>query len=109
MGANIDPRREQKIPRTPSGFRNKERIKKLGSVEENSRQVGKELSWRALCLEAQDAYGDPIICTPPGVGQGLAPLGIRGPPQGQVARGFLEAGVLLARGRQAGEVEGDQY
>ena len=51
----------------------------------------------------------PVICTPPWVGQGLAPREICGPPQGQVARGFLEAGVLRARGRQAEEVEGDQF
>lgn len=29
--------------------------------------------------------------------------------RGRWARGFLEAGVLLARGHQAGEVEGDQF
>lgn len=52
--------------------------------------------------------GDRVICTLPGVGQGLAPPEICGPPQGQAARGFLEAGVLPARGRQAGEVEGDR-
>lgn len=43
------------------------------------------------------------------MGQGLAPHEIHGPLQGQAARGFLEAGVLLARGHQAGEAEGDRF
>lgn len=54
-------------------------------------------------------WGNPFICTLPAVGQGLAPLEIHGPLQGQEARGFLEAGVLLARGHQAGEVEEDRF
>lgn len=53
--------------------------------------------------------GNPSICILPGVGQDLAPLEIHGPLQEQVARGFLEAGVLLARDHQAGEVEGDRF
>lgn len=48
--------------------------------------------------------GDPLICTLPGAGRSLAPFEARGPLQGQVARAFLEAGVLLSRGHQAGEV-----
>ena len=74
---------------------------------ENSRGIRRvEMGLRA---GVQDASGGPVICTPPWVGQGLALHEIRGPPQGQVARGFLEAGVLRARGRQAEEVEGDQF
>jgi hypothetical protein len=49
-----------------------------------------------------------LICTLRGVGQGLAPPEGHGPPQGQEARDFLGAEVLLARGHPAGEVEGDQ-
>lgn len=63
----------------------------------------------ALCPEAQGASGDAVICNIPEADQGLAPPEACGPPQGQAARGFLEAGVLLARGHQAGEVEGDQF
>lgn len=33
-----------------------------------------------LRAEAQDASGGSIVCTPPGVGQDLAPPEIRGPP-----------------------------
>lgn len=58
----------------------------------------------ALCPEAQGTSGDVVICNLPGVDQGLGPPEACGPPQGQVARGFLEAGVLLARGHQAEEV-----
>lgn len=54
----------------------------------------------ALCPEAQAVSGDALIWTLPGAD---------GPPQGQAARGFLEAGVLLARGRQAAEGEGGQF
>lgn len=63
----------------------------------------------ALCLEAQGASGDAVICTLLWADQGMARPGADGPPQAQAARGFLEAGVLLARGRQAGEAEGGQF
>lgn len=53
--------------------------------------------------------GDLVICTLPGVDQGLAPPEAYGPFQEQVARGFLEAGILLARDHQAEECEVDQF
>lgn len=60
-------------------------------------------AWRPRCL------GDTVIRALPGGDLGQAPPEAHGPPQGQAARGFLEAGVLLARDRQVGEVEGDQF
>lgn len=63
----------------------------------------------ALCLETQMPLGDTVICALPRGDLGQAPPEAHGPPRGQVARGFPEAGVLLAKDRQAGEVEGDQF
>lgn len=57
----------------------------------------------------QNGWRNPIICTLPGVGPGLAPPEVGGPPQGQEAKGFLGAGVPLAKGHQAGEVEEDPF
>lgn len=80
---------------TQSNQRFRKGAKKLGGQEQRS---GVECALRRLLP----------IYTLPGAGQGLVPPEIRGPFQGQVARGFLGAGFLLARGHQAEEAEGDQ-
>lgn len=98
---------------TPSGFHNKiegmrKGCKELGSIGENLRGIGR-VDRLECTLPGGPESQNPVIYTLPGVGQGLAPPEICGPPQGQVARDFLEVGALLARGHQAGEVEGDQF
>lgn len=105
-GAGSQERTDKRM--TLSEFRKK--LKRKG-IEADGRtgEESERYTWDTQPGYLRSLWGSPFICTLPGVGQDLGPLEVHGPLQGQVARGFLEAGVLLARGHQAGEAEGGRF